>query len=188
MALRPGCFLGRGLEARQEQLCWRCRVQASASRDSQGPLPGLHWGLSPPPLSAPSTGPSCSSSATPGLEPQTWQPVARLALSGCGRRSSQIGACNSLCPGIFCLVHQFLAGPDVALVLNKAAIQSLVRQLKGFEGRISFSLQGPIWVASKGPEMLSSGFSSQCVSFEVHSVLRRIGIVAERGGAGGWQE
>lgn len=40
------------------------------------------------------------------------------------------GACDRLCPGIFCLVHQFLAGPAVALVLNKAGIQLLVQQLK----------------------------------------------------------
>lgn len=40
------------------------------------------------------------------------------------------GACDRLRPGIFCLVHQFLAGPAVALVLNKAGIQLLVQQLK----------------------------------------------------------
>lgn len=70
----------------------------------------------------------------------------------------------------------------MALVLNKAAIQSLVLQLKGSEGRRSFGFRGMIQVASRGPEMLSSGFSRQCVSSAVHSVLRKIGIGTEWGG------
>lgn len=52
--------------------------------------------------------------------------AAPLPLPSRGNRIFQIGARNSPCPGIFCLVHQFLAGPAVALVLNKAGIQSLV--------------------------------------------------------------
>lgn len=49
--------------------------------------------------------------------------------------------CNSLCPGIFCLVHQFLA---VALVENKAGIQSLGQRLQAFEDRLlSFQEDGP---------------------------------------------
>lgn len=91
-----------------------------------------------------------------------------LPRSGGGNRISRTRACSSLCPGIFCLVHQFLAGPAAALVLNKAGIQSVVQQLEVFEDRSSFSFQGMTRVTSKGLETLSSEFSRQRVSSAVH--------------------
>lgn len=107
---------------------------------------------------------SCSKAGTMNMAAKGW-----LTLSGCGNRIFQTGACSRLCPGIFCLVHQFLAGPAVALVLNKAGIQSLAQQLKAFEDRICFSFQGMTQVTCKGLEILSSEFSSQCVSSAVNT-------------------
>lgn len=157
--LRPGCSLGKGLGVWQEQLRRRCRGQASAI---QGPPPGPGRGVSAPLPSVPSTGPSCrssGSSAAPGPGPRAWQ----LRLSS----PSAVGARNGPRPGIFCLVHQFLAGP-AALVTNKAGIQSAVQQLKGFEDKISLRFQGMTRVAGEGLEIVSSA---------VHTVLRRIQIV-----------
>ena len=99
--------------------------------------------------------------------------MAQLALAGCGNRIFQMGACNRLCPGIFCLVHQFLAGPAAALVLNKADIQFSVQQLKGSEDKI-FSFQGMTWVPGKCLNTVSSELASQRAFSAVRALLRRI--------------